>query len=286
MEMLSPAKINLFLSVIRKRRDDYHDLATVMCRIGLYDRIVINFGTDKTSVSCSDPDVSLGSGNIALKAANLFSEEARLKKGIREECGVSIFIRKNIPVGAGLGGGSGNAASTLSALNTYHNNLFSLDELMKIGASIGADVPFFIYKKPAFATGAGDGLEQFDRFSALYVLVIYPGFSLPTAMIFKKLNLGLTKCKQKVRNIFYLKKRWLNVADDLCNDLEIVAGSLYPEIFLMKKELLRHGALGSLMSGSGSCVFGLFSTYLATKAAYDSISKKYDWKLFVADMLT
>jgi len=284
MEIFSPAKINLFIGVTGKRKDGYHDLETIMCRIGLYDRMVITFGVEKTSLTCSDPDVPENSDNLALRAADLFFREARLKKGLQRE-NISISIFKHIPVGGGLGGGSGNAASTLSALNRRHGNLFSLNELMKMGASIGADVPFFIYKKPAFATGAGDRLQPFDRFFASYVLVIYPGFSLSTAMIFKKLNLGLTKCKQNDKNYFCVKKRWFNVPHDLCNDLETVAEVLCPEIEAMKKELLNQGASGSLMSGSGSCVFGLFSDYMTIKAAYDAISKKYDWTLHVADML-
>ena len=284
MEIVSPAKINLFLRVAGKRKDGYHDLETIMCRIGLYDRMVIAFGAEKTSLTCSDPDVPENSDNIALRAADLFFSEARLKKGLQRE-EISISIAKHIPVGGGLGGGSGNAASILSVLNRRYSRPFSLNELMKMGASIGADVPFFIYKKSAFATGAGDRLQPFDRFFASYVLVIYPGFSLSTAMMFKKLNLGLTKCKQNAKNHFCVKKRWFNVRHDLCNDLEAVAGSFCPEIDAMKEELLKHGASGSLMSGSGSCVFGLFSDYMTTKAAYDAILKKYDWKLHVADML-
>ncbi|VEN73459.1 4-diphosphocytidyl-2-C-methyl-D-erythritol kinase [Candidatus Desulfarcum epimagneticum] len=286
METRSCAKINLFLKVLGKRPDGYHSLVSLMCPIGIYDRISLDFGARDISVECDAPDVPDGPGNIAFKAARLFFERAFLKTGLKGR-GVAVSISKTIPSGGGLGGGSGNAARVLSALNDFYGRPFSMPGMMEMAAAIGADAPFFIRSKPALATGIGERLQAFHRFSGRHVLVIFPGFSLSTAMIFKKLNLGLTKREQKVKCSFCVKDGWFNAEHDLRNDLEAVAGALRPEIFAMKNALSRGGASGTLMSGSGSCVFGLFRDRPSLRAAFDSISKKNDhWKLFAAEMLT
>ncbi|MBF0120630.1 MAG: 4-(cytidine 5'-diphospho)-2-C-methyl-D-erythritol kinase, partial [Desulfobacterales bacterium] len=136
--LLSPAKINLFLQITRKRQDGYHNIRSLMCCISLYDRIKINFETEKILVSCSDATIPSNEGNTAYKAAKLFFETLDKKDGIE------IFIEKNIPVGAGLGGGSSNAGTVLCALNEHYNFPISKKELIKIACMVGADVPFFI----------------------------------------------------------------------------------------------------------------------------------------------
>ncbi|MBC2696092.1 MAG: 4-(cytidine 5'-diphospho)-2-C-methyl-D-erythritol kinase [Desulfobacteraceae bacterium] len=278
VKILSPAKINLFLQVTGKRADRYHNLFTLMCCISLYDTVSIEFGANKTSVVCNSPDVPKNDSNLAVIAANIFFKKLGKNENIK------ILIDKKIPVAAGLGGGSSNAAFILLGLNQYYGCPFSRDELIAMGLSIGADVPFFIFQKPALASGIGEKLEAYQKLDSFEVLVIYPGISVSTSDIYKNLNLGLTKCKKKLKN-FCSNKQNFEVDQHLCNDLETVTASRYPDIIEAKKALLYYGARGALMSGSGPTVFGLFSDSDKAQKAYHIISKKNKWELFRADLL-
>ena len=160
MKILSPAKINLFLQITGRRNDGYHDLVTLMCCVGLYDTVSLVFGAKETTVACDHPNVPEDETNLAFGAASLFL------KALNKNEGVKIFIQKQIPVAAGLGGGSSNAAAVFLGLNRYYGYPFSTEELMSMGLSIGADVPFFIFQRPAIASGIGEKLEDlqiFDR---------------------------------------------------------------------------------------------------------------------------
>ena len=221
IELRSPAKINLFLKVTGKRPDGYHDLLSLMCCISLYDRIVLRTGAASISVACSFPDVPEDSTNIAAQAARLFY--ARYNPTGR----VAIEIEKRIPVGAGLGGGSSNAATVLNGLNRHYGQPFSSAELIRMGASVGADVPFFLFGKPALAAGIGERLTAYPGLDRWKVVVIYPGFSISTAEVYKKLNLGLTKCENKLKDSF-LKQYGFLPAQHLCNDLETAVIPRYP----------------------------------------------------------
>ena len=185
MRILSPAKINLFLLITEKRSDGYHNLASLMCCIKLYDTVLLTFGSKSTTVSCVHPDVPEDETNLAFKAVDIF------QKALGSYNGVKIIIEKKIPVAAGLGGGSSNAAAVLLGLNRHYGYPFPKDDLMKMGLSIGADVPFFIFQKPAVATGIGEHLESYEGLKPLKVLLVYPGFSVSTAQVYKKFNLGL-----------------------------------------------------------------------------------------------
>ncbi|MCD4787540.1 MAG: 4-(cytidine 5'-diphospho)-2-C-methyl-D-erythritol kinase, partial [Desulfobacterales bacterium] len=255
------------MQVTGKRADGYHNLFTLMCCISLYDTVSIEFGVDKTSVVCNSPKVPENDSNLAVIAANIFFKKLSKNENIK------ILIDKKIPVAAGLGGGSSNAAFTLLGLNQYYGRPFSRDELIAMGLSIGADVPFFIFQKPALASGIGEKLEAYQKLDPFKVLVIYPpGISVSTSDIYKNFNLGLTKCKKKLRS-FGFNEQNFEVDQHLCNDLETVTASRYPDIIEAKKALLYYGARGALMSGSGPAVFGLFSDSDKAQKAYHIISK-------------
>ena len=249
-----------------------------MCCIDLYDTISIAFNAKKISVICNNPKVPEDKTNLAHSAAILF-----LKSLNKQEC-VEICINKNIPVGAGLGGGSSNAASVLLGLNHYYGSPFSQEELMSMGQSIGADVPFFIFKKPAIASGIGENLEAYEGLTPYKILLIYPGFSVSTTKVYNNFNLGLTKIKKK-HNFHLSKNQEFNIEYHLYNDLEKVTASWYPDIIAVKEALLRHGARGALMTGSGPTIFGLFSNTEKAQSANYSLSKNKKWQLFLADML-
>jgi 4-diphosphocytidyl-2-C-methyl-D-erythritol kinase len=279
MKILSPAKVNLFLQVVGKRPDGYHDLVSLMCCVGLYDTVSLAFGHKEITISCDHPDVPEDKTNLAFSAANLFFEK------LKKDGGVGITIEKKIPVAAGLVGGSSNAASVLLGLNRYYNYPISKDELMSMGLSIGADVPFFIFQRPAIASGIGEKLEAYQNLKNLKILLVFPGFSVSTADVYKKLNLGLTKCKKKLKS-FLLNKQRFDPRCHLCNDLETVTVSAYPVIKTVKEALLRHGALGALMTGSGPTIFGLFSDSNEALKASQALFRTHKWKMHLADIIT
>ncbi|MDY6790970.1 MAG: 4-(cytidine 5'-diphospho)-2-C-methyl-D-erythritol kinase [Thermodesulfobacteriota bacterium] len=278
MKILSPAKINLFLHVTGKTSDGYHNLVTLMCGVSLYDTIFLKTGVKKTTVSCSNPKVPEDETNIAFKAADLFFNRLNRKEGVK------ITIKKKIPVAAGLGGGSSNAAAVFLGLNRCYGYPFCLDELMAMGISIGADVPFLLLGKAAWASGIGEKLEACDGLPSYKILLVYPGFGVSTAEVYKNVDLGLTKCKKTLKKTL-LETRTFNAACHLCNDLERVVVSKHSEITAVKEALLGQGAKGALMSGSGPTVFGLFSDQDKALAANRMLSKNSEWQLFLTDMI-
>ncbi len=267
MEIKSPAKINLFLEVCGKRSDGYHDINTLMCCIKLYDTVRLTFGQKEISVHCSHPDVPEDETNLAWRAAQLFFDTTRIGEGIR------IDIEKNIPIGAGLGGGSSNAAAVLKGLNSHYGSPVSNNALIAAGKSIGADVPFFIYEKPAIATGIGDILTPCDFIKSCPILLLYPSVPVSTAKVYKKLNLTLTKNKKINTKILFELKWGQDIAKQLFNDLESVASAICPEIQEAKSSLMAHDASAALMTGSGSAVFGLYENVEIAKKAYNAISQ-------------
>mgnify|MGYP000069545916 FL=1 len=280
MKILSPAKINLFLRVCGKRPDGYHELCSLMCCITLFDEISLQIGTgDTVNVYCSHPGVPSDATNLAHRAACLFQQKLGSSRGI------DIHLTKNTPVAAGLGGGSGNAASVLLALNTVYEDPFSRTQLMEMGQALGADVPFFIFQKPAIATGIGDVLDHFEGNLPYHFLLLYPEINVSTSEIYRNLNLTLTKDEKKPTST-HLKLSRFEPAYHLTNDLETITAEKHPEIGMLKQKLLDQGASGALMSGSGPTVFGLFKDTDTAKSAKDALScdvELKDIQLFMAD---
>jgi 4-diphosphocytidyl-2-C-methyl-D-erythritol kinase len=279
LQVLSPAKVNLFLHVLRRRADGYHDLFSLMCRIGLYDEILLNPASARIDLQCSDPSLPVDDGNLAFRAARRFFETL----GRRGR--VEIRLTKRIPIAAGLGGGSSNAASVLLGLNYLYDNPLPLDKLMAVGKSLGADVPFFLFQSPALASGIGDRLEAFTGIPSRTALVVSPPFTVSTRMVYQNLNLRLTN-RQKRPTRTHLKKTAFAPEVHLYNDLEAVTLALHPELGTIKNLLVERGARGALMSGSGPSVFGLFPDPEAARKATDALPANRGWRLFCADLLT
>ncbi len=282
MKILSPAKINLFLHICGQRSDEYHKLFTLMSCVTLFDEISLQIGDGKTiEIHCSHSGVPADATNLAYRAASLFQRKLRSSQGVH------IGLTKNIPVAAGLGGGSGNAASVLLALNIYYGFPFSQEQLMAMGLMLGADVPFFIFQKPAVATGIGEKLEAYEKDLPYRILLLHPGFSVSTAETYQSLNLGLTKVVKKSTSND-LKQNAFNPAHHLTNDLESVAIRKYPQIDVAKVKLMDLGAIGALMSGSGPAVFGLFGDADRAKKAEQALSadrQHKGWQIFLVDPL-
>jgi len=278
VRVLSPAKINLVLRVTGKRPDGYHNLLSLMCRVGLCDEIRLRLVPGQITLRCSDPLLPRDETNLAFRAAQVFFG------ALGREQGVAIALEKRIPVAAGLGGGSSNAASVLIGLNHLHGSPFSRRKLMALGCTLGADVPFFIFQTPALASGIGDIIEPCLRLPRFHLLLVCPALTVATRAVYQNLNLRLTNCQKQLTKA-RLKKEAFDPARHLCNDLETVTLTQHPELASIKRLLVRHGAVGALMSGSGASVFGLFQDADAARTAAASMPQEPGWRLFLADML-
>jgi len=278
MKILSPAKINLFLQVIGKRADGYHNLFSLMCCVNLCDTLRLQFGGRHIEIKSNDPRVPLDETNYAHRAARLFFNALKINDGL------TVFIEKVIPVAGGLGGGSSNAAAVLEALNHRYGQPFTRDRLMALGLCVGADVPFFLFRKPAFARGIGEKLQVYKWPLPYHVVLVCPTIRVSTAEVFQNLNLGLTKCKKNFTKT-PLKKNRFDVGLHLCNDLETVTASQHPVVEAATKQLLTHGAVGALMSGSGPSVFGLFSDCNTAGRAWNVMDKDARWKAYLVDII-
>ena len=283
MSLSAPAKINLFLQVTGRRSDGYHELRSLMCCVDVCDTITLNMQAPADGIACEHPAMPDDADNLAFRAAALFRSELERHTTIRPGK-VFIHLEKTIPVGAGLGGGSSDAAAVLRGLNRYYEHPFSTPRLQAMALRLGADVPFFIEGVPALAEGIGERLTPVRNLAPMAVLLVYPGFGIATAEVFKNLNLRLTNCKKKLRNVSFNTAEF-NAIRHLCNDLEMTVTERYPVIQEVKKELLNRGAMGALMTGSGSSVFGLFASVADSRKAWRVLSQRPEWKVFATRLL-
>ncbi len=286
LHVKAPAKINLFLRITGKRPDGYHDLYTLMCPLALYDTLTLSMGGKGIIVVCDHPSVPEDASNLAARSARLYLETISAG-GAPPVSGLTIHIDKKIPVGAGLGGGSSDAAAVLVALNDYFGQPLTNQALMALGTRLGADVPFFILGGPALGTGIGDRLQPFPHLTPWTALLVYPNEVVSTAWVYKNLNLRLTKDEKKLSK-FHFDGRFFNVDEHLVNDLEAVTQRALPAINEIKRLLLAHGAAGAMMSGSGSTVFGLFADperAISVCTALCDNQQNKNWTLYVADLL-
>jgi 4-diphosphocytidyl-2-C-methyl-D-erythritol kinase len=283
----SPAKLNLHLLITGKRPNGYHEIESLMVPLELCDTVTISAGSARcgASVSCNWPGVPLDETNLAARAARIFFENA--KKCLDLE----ISIEKKIPPGAGLGGGSSNAATVLVLLNRIFGQPFDEPALCEMASALGADVPFFVSGKPAVARGIGELLEPVEKIHPYHVVLVYPGFGLPTGQVYGQFNFTLTR-PVKIHRLRILKdgakgKVCIETGPEhvkgfLYNDLEAPALAIRPEISAVKQALDEAGAEGSLMTGSGSSVFGLFTDREKALAARDLIGGNHEsWTVFL-----
>ena len=279
MHWIAPAKINLFLHVLRKRADGYHDIFSLMQKISLYDELIFSPCPQNIILECPGTNLPTNENNLIVRAAKAVFDYCDYRSGIK------ITLHKRIPMTAGLGGGSSDAATTLMALNKVCSLNLKKTELLKIGAKLGADVPFFLFGNEALTSGIGDRLKHLNPLPPLNLLLIKPPFELSTKMVYQNLNLRLTRGKNN-----YSIPRILDLSDIvhlLHNDLESVSLKMHPELVDLKKMLLSHGALGALMSGSGPTVFGIFRNGQEAEKALEVIKKEVSEKyvLFLANSM-
>lgn len=282
MRLLSPAKINLSLEVLSKRPDGTHAIRTVFERVGLFDRIELrSLRTAGIRVEADSKEVPSGSENLVHKAAKLLMERFNVRSG------VAIRLEKVIPVSAGLGGGSSNAATVLLGLNRLWSLGLSRARLLKLGAELGSDVPFFILESPfALGTGRGEILKKILPVKVtLWHVLVKPPFGISTRKAYEGLKPGmLTPGKTDVRILLrsIQKGRPRMIGQLLFNSLELSLNKRVRKILNLKKKLLFQGAFGAGMSGSGSAVFGLFHTKKQAEAVAQVLRKEKRLRVFVA----
>ena len=280
----SPAKVNLRLEILRKREDGYHELKTIFQKISLNDTLHFSLKKSKgISITTNHPDLPLGKTNLVYRAAHSILRKSNYKGG------VAIQVEKRIPLGAGLGGGSSNAATTLKALNQLLETNLSRNELMELGLEIGADVPFFLLKGAALGLGIGERLKKIIV-SDLWFVLIYPNLEVSTKWAYQNFDKSLSeptqsrlqpssrKAQRLANQRFHINldkflKTPEGVSQILFNHLEAVVSKEYPQIDVMKKMLFAAGAVGALMTGSGPTVFGLFPGERVATKAYEKIER-------------
>lgn len=267
--LYAPAKVNFRLDVLNKRPDGYHELHMIMQRIDLCDEIEISTRQELgISLSCNLPYIPRDRRNIVWRAA----EEMLKHSG--KNVGININIKKMIPVGAGLGGGSSDAATTLMGLNDLLGAGLTDQQLMAIGLQLGADVPFFIFKKSAVAEGIGEKLTPLEHIPQLWLLLVTPAIHVSTAWVYQNLNLTSEKVAAKIPLLY---KSAADVCRILANDLEAVTIGRYPLIAGIKSKLMASGADGALMSGSGSTVFAVFASEESARSALANLDFESSW---------
>lgn len=267
------AKVNLTLDVLGKRPDGYHDLRSVMQTISLCDDIFIDIETGKDwALLCEKEGIPCDSRNLAWKAARVFFDHFG-----QEPNGITIHVVKRIPSEAGLGGGSADAAAVLRALNCHYGNPFSPDALAELGAQVGSDVPFCVLGGTAMVEGRGEHVRKIKDMPSCYFVICKPDFSASTPVLYRKLDeMGIREHPDSIAMEDAVITGNLDaVATNLANVFEDVVGADYPELYQIKNTMGRLGAIGQLMSGSGSSVFAIANDRAIAQVIYESLVSTY-----------
>jgi len=282
------AKLNLYLQVLNKRPDNFHNLSTLFTRIDLADTLIFRKrGDSLIKIKCDSRQVPKDKANLCYRAAALLKQELRLSLGIE------IELKKRIPVGAGLGGGSSNAASVLLGLNRFWNLNLSRTRLVKLGAKLGSDLPFFIYQaKFALGSQRGDKIKPLISLNKLklWFILVYPNIKVSTPWIYQKFDaylsagrtLTMPRCNVKIFTSHLLRKGKLIDPRYLFNGLEPITSHLFPVINQVKNVLAGMGLVKVMMSGSGPAVFAICDSCLQAQSLRRKLRKQYkSWQVFV-----
>ncbi|MBI2656419.1 4-(cytidine 5'-diphospho)-2-C-methyl-D-erythritol kinase [Candidatus Woesearchaeota archaeon] len=273
MGINSYAKINLFLKIGKKLSSGYHNIQGVMQRIELSDSLSIEpINEDKVIVECTNKELE-NENNLAYKAALLLKKKFKVRHGVR------IFIEKNIPIEAGLGGGSSDAATALLNLNKLWGLKLKERQLVELAAQLGSDVPFFIGENAALVEGIGDEIKRIKKSFSINIILINPGFRVSTKWAYSAFDKQKPRIKTKadIKNLIKAieKKDIKEIANNLHNDFEAIVTKKYKVINEIKNNLLRNDALNACVSGSGPTVFGIYNSIYEAREAFFKIQYDY-----------
>lgn len=279
LRVLAPAKVNLFLRIIGRRPDGYHLLDSLLVPVSLYDEITVAVtnGQQGITLTCDDPTIPCDETNLASKAAALLCREAGLQVRI------TLSLCKRIPAGAGLGGGSSDAAAVLKSLNTLLSLGLTDSQLCALATRLGADVPFFIPCRPMQVGGIGEVLTEVSSLSVRWLVIVVPPFGVSTPWAYRRYDE-----LEAIAPLLPRPSAFQSLGEklpplSLVNDLEKAVLPQYPLIGQLKDRLLHLGAEGALMSGSGSAVFGVFQNYAAAEQAQGALREQ--GKTFVVETI-
>lgn len=302
LEKKSPCKVNLILNILGKRADGFHELETVMQPVNICDEMTFERGGASLQLTCSNPELPCDSKNLVHRAATAFLAAAKISDGVK------IHLQKNLPLAGGIGGGSANAAVTFSALNELFGSPLPLEKLHELSAALGSDVPFFLYDKPALATGRGENVRTLENFPALAgkaFFLVHPGFGISTPWSYQNLARfpkdqngtpgRAEKLVAALQSGIHLipsfsptgekvSGRTVEGAalDHFYNSLEAPAFDKFPVLQLYKEFLRENGALVSLMSGSGSTTFAIAENLKAAETLAEKFKSQFGDKGWIA----
>lgn len=276
MEIKAPAKINLYLNVGEKRNDGFHDIISIMVKVGLWDIITLE---EHEEIVVEGPAWLPMEENLVYKAAVLLKEHSGVKKGCM------IKLEKNIPPGRGLGGGSSDCASILKALNQYWSINLEIKELEQLGMKLGSDVNFFLYPGSCCTTGRGEVITRIDRDfeGEKNIILVDTGISITTAYVYSRYSGGQLTAKEKLDKIInsYRSGNWSEI---LKNDFEATVFREYPVLNDLKNRLANWG-LHPLLSGSGSCVFALVDDVRTAESVSQVIRENFEYETYLVKAL-
>lgn len=267
------AKINLGLDVLGKREDGYHEVRMVMQTIGIYDRLILTkIPEEKIRITSNLAFLPVNENNLIYKAIKLLKDEYHFPGG------VSVDLNKFIPVAAGMAGGSTDAASTMFGVNRLFGLNLSMGKMMELGVRLGADVPYCVMRGTALAEGIGEKLTRITPVPHMWILIAKPQINVSTRLVYEQLDMGGIQKHPDIDGIIRAIEAQdvVRIAQSMGNVLENVTVPLYPVIETIKQDMLSHGAINAMMSGSGPTVFGIFPDEQTTLACQAFLKKKGD----------
>lgn len=267
------AKINLGLDVLGKREDGYHEVRMVMQTIGIYDRLILTkILEEEIRITSNLAFLPVNENNLIYKAIKLLKDEYHFPGG------VSVDLNKFIPVAAGMAGGSTDAASTMFGVNRLFGLNLSMGKMMELGVRLGADVPYCVMRGTALAEGIGEKLTRITPVPHMWILIAKPQINVSTRLVYEQLDMGGIQKHPDIDGIIRAIEAQdvVRIAQSMGNVLENVTVPLYPVIETIKQDMLSHGAINAMMSGSGPTVFGIFPDEQTTLACQAFLKKKGD----------
>lgn len=271
--MKARAKINLGLDVLGKREDGYHEVRMVMQTIGIYDRLILTkIPEEEIRITSNLAFLPVNENNLIYKAIKLLKDEYHFPGG------VSVDLNKFIPVAAGMAGGSTDAASTMFGVNRLFGLNLSMGKMMELGVRLGADVPYCVMRGTALAEGIGEKLTRITPVPHMWILIAKPQINVSTRLVYEQLDMGGIQKHPDIDGIIRAIEAQdvVRIAQSMGNVLENVTVPLYPVIETIKQDMLSHGAINAMMSGSGPTVFGIFPDEQTTLACQAFLKKKGD----------